>query len=511
MQENNEISRMCDDILSLPVTSHLYSLNDYLRVFDIAVENENYTSANIIWTRADAEYHDEGEDILKLKRVFMLFCINQYDYAKRLLSTVDSDDLWTRTMRVALDGTDDPESVRGAIGKLVAETESIDDTDFRNLLALAIQYDLLDELQSQFDIIMQKNNGIQGGLLALVDNIDDSNPDFARRVWDEITRADIHDAETWARYSSYCLRMLQDNDEALEAAEFAIAIDPSNPTAQRAILLAKFIKNGNKKPATFVKEATKLLTPELDDEYFIYKVAQTIADQRIGESTRTDALDAVFANYVHHPNSSFLLHTLVFYYEHDENQSDEGLRQLVRQLLNNCDDDESLVMGISQAFRASGWYRAGLLLMDEYYIRYNKTVSNSDFPPTLVETQYLLKKYREVIVSVAEAYMVYKSSDDKDDFRSALVLNMIIMFGVLAAARLRDYETCKLWLGTGMNVFPMDGNFINPIDVYSRDGILRTLHSLADWLRAPRHRMADLDCIDPFRVISRQLDGIKSK
>lgn len=454
--ERDELLQRFTDVIGQPFGSTYFEEEELLEIFDYAGDlNDNLVRMEVLMWGAKLYPNSTG---LAERRGLFYYNLGEQEGASKIVSQTSGGSALQRLLALRLEQPD-PERAKEVLDDIVNDTGDFKDEEIIQLVQTANEMGLYSWLKDRREKIEEKCSFPQSFLYESVGVAEDNEDyDYGLELIEKLTELEPFNSEFWEMSAEYYNMHYEDPEMTLNAAEYALAI---NPDAYKALVLkAKALcdlKHSFEEIDPLIKRALELGPDEKGPIILFSMIYSELGKKEMAEKIVRDFLET-------HPADRILIGTLLVnsddgvdekyftsYYE-NERPDAPSLIEWSREILNT---------GSEKKYQSAAFSILRLIPQEEW---------DEEFSNLWVEIVFSMKDY-SLLNSVFEEM---ERSEQYPDYMPKILIVRILATGVTEMTQsLKDrllflIQSSLIRLGlTGMGNMPKMNELFQLVGVIS--------------------------------------------
>lgn len=493
---SDDLRNECERYLASPAA---YDVDeDYLLdLIEYALDQSDYVSAWLLTGAALTRFPHNRYVWLHL--AFILYEEGHADYALTVLKRFGGTDYWAESLIILIDSTQNPERVKPGLRRLIVQTERFQEDTLANILSVGRDtdnYELFCELLPELERKTVAQDLLWREMASWAELKQDSSHQLE---WiEKYIDSCPYDAEAWEMRARYYLYVEPDADEAMSAAEYALAIDPKSMIGQLARIEAASMKSAPgeasekdiaRMNAWFMKAIESMNDPAACLEQYVNFV------RLYNLQDRPEIQQYLYDINKRYPDNLPVLDLLLR--QAEANGEWEIQDFIIEELLNTTSpsaSDEIIWVNWAKRLRAESLFHAAFKVLRTYYASSSVSYEDASDKNEILEMLYLDMRY--------DAIMAIDTPGADDD---AFVITLF--HKILVMARTGMLTELRHSVALLMTVVMGHSSGRSMPELMSGLSIGQFCLRLLEWADSDDHDSDGLNHIDPYFPILKSLYG----
>lgn len=461
--------------------------NDLVEIFDYSSDlNDDFVKMEVLLYGA---HHFPSSDELKVRRAYFYAMLGN-DTAAAMANRQVAEDLpLSRILNIALTDPEPPQTNVDRLTGIVNGIDDFEDEEIIQFVNVAVRVGHYRWLKENRDFIGRKCSYKPTFYyeLACVAEENDDEP-YAVELFEELTMLDAFNLDFWHRLSE-AHAVLNDFNQSVSAADYALAIDPADVTAMR--LKARALSRLRNRPDEVIALYDKVREADMmEDADF-----QPLAAAYLSTGRDDTAVDMMEANCLKTQGNYTALDILIIL-------SPPRARRYIKQVIIDENLNEEAVLDWAKQHTGRGDFFGAAEILSVYIDIHGCLTDNAP----AMETFYTTGDYEHVL-ALYEAIAKAGKENGEYIYRPGIILPVI-----MSNIRIGATEKATMLATDALNHAKRD-KYNAPIDTLARIyrcstteavsmslGFIETLRQLLDnYLNSPLFSALSTDDYDPLR------------
>lgn len=304
-KERDELLQRFISIIGEPVGSLFFDEDELIEIFDYAGDlNDDFIKMEVLWWGAKL-YPDSSA--LAERKANLYYELGNVTAAKKILKVVPKESIMRRLLILKI--TNPPQNeVISELSNILEVIDDFKDEEIIQFVQTAGELHAYEWLKSQKISIQLKCSFPQTFLYELIGIAEEnSDYDFIISLLEELTELEPFNSEFWEMTADYYNFHFNEPEKTLNAAEYALAIDPDAP---KSIMLRAKALFDLKYPLSEIEGPLMQLIKRLPSD----KAPVQILSMILAESNEKDRAISLISDYLdNHSGDRMMLSSLIYY------------------------------------------------------------------------------------------------------------------------------------------------------------------------------------------------------
>lgn len=393
--ENDELQNLYQEFESEIVkagnTEAFFDETDLVEVFDRASDlNNSIVKMEVLLY---GERHYPGSEALATRRAWFYSDFGDLEAATSVNSRVANEGVLNRLLKLRVAEVTDSTVTEKALDEIIDGAESFAEEDLIQLVDFCADCNLLEWIHSRRDRVLDKTRYAQTFIYELA-LLYEENGDYGKAVplFEELTMSDPFALDFWLKLAGSQYGM-NDFENVLSSADYALAIDPTSSEAIR--LKCGALHHLQRNPELIIEMLTELTARDHAPDLDFNLLAATLAD----EGRRAEAAELLDKRFACVPITKELLDGMLSF-------APDEAEPYVEKYIKDRNIEDADMLGWAKAHIAHGNSAGALAILKADFECYGARPLSF---PMLTELLYYSQNFSEVISVCAPAFL---SDDD---------------------------------------------------------------------------------------------------
>lgn len=378
-KERDELLQRFINVIGEPAGSTFFDEDELVELFDYAGDlNDDFIKMEILWWGARL-YPDSIA--LAERKGFMYLELGNEMAAKKVVKRVPETSALRRLLTLRIEHPSQEVAMK-EMENILDVIDDFKDEEIIKFVQTGGDTGLYDWLKNNKERIQKKCSFPQSFLYEMIGVAEENSDfDFIIQLLEELTEIEPFNSEFWEMMADYYNFHFNDPEKTLNAAEYALAIDPDSP---KSIMLRAKALYDLKHPVSEIEPSIISLMEKLPDD----KAPVQVLAMMWMEQEEDEMAVELLANYLDkHPGDRMMLSSLILYSAGDVDP------KYFKAYYEDQHPESSLIVDWAKESLEVNHASAALSLLDLI----PEEDRDSDYNSVLAEALFAERKYKEIV------------------------------------------------------------------------------------------------------------------